>query len=1125
MQIQIKRSSISGVIPQASGLLTGELAVNTADGILWTKHSDGTLKLLAGSGFVPYSGSVQDVNLGSNNLRAKNITSLPNLTYPSGQIRLESNASGLNTTAQPNIGFYHYTDSSLKANIGLDNSGRIQIQASQQPGVGTVLRLSPSASQADLLSQTGSSYASLNLLNLTSNGNIYQGNNSGTTNVQSGYTGFGIGAKSAQNMGAAFVTDSLDNVRIEYGLGSGKTLSLGSYGLRLSAAGAYSINAGSTLTNVIKTVGGAIFGSTTDDGISTVQIYPQSGVARGLLVKGFASQSGNYIEAQTTSGVSEFSVVPGAQMFVGGALDSNFTVGISGTRSNTLSLRNTSGPTVGLYWAGNDRYGMMVLNGEDVQLNGPSRPRFSTMGSTFDGAVADFGAYNSNGTTTYFGLYKKNNTPGFMQVKVSSSGWATTEALAFSPQAAIVQSDGNIGANGPSIIGPFAGYGIGFNSNGEIVSLINSTARARIGTNIAIGNTGFFGITGGHAGTNNGSDITLSRFDLTTWQMGSGNIANASGNLILRNIVSSGTIFAHGGSILGPGSASLTIAGQGNASVIVSAAGNQTLQLNASNAHTMITRTAGHGTTGSYLDVLQVWSDSNVVKFTNSATSSTNQTSEMWLNGNFIKNAAIRAGFGVSNNQAGCNLLIQAGTGSSVGTNTGGNLDLQCGGGTGGAANGLVRILNPNNSGVVMTIGPSGNIVNNGSIVMNSGDSGIIAAGNLRVWSSTGASFIVRNSTNTTTLFNVNGDGTATINNSGPKLIGNVGGTGRLTIQHNDGNNMAYFGGDGTYGTHIRYLGLTNNPGVTNANTFITELSSGVARVGTSSSNSSGSIKASGLFGNTFKASGTYYPTNWGMINIFNEGTIDEYVFLGITNTSSSGGFVDNQLLFGSEDGFSVGFDGFTTRLSINPVSDIDMQAPSGYFINLYSSEGIRIRNVNNGYGDLSVGSVSVATYLDVLGTFRSRYELLSSHPTIASGIFQVYRNTTTGEIRLWAGDGSSKYTCLTKAGETVSTPSATTQTISLNEESKHRTLDLSSSTGNVTVTLNVPDYGGTAGTILIKQHGTTPRNITWAVNTGSIKWLGTQPTWSSDAASSYRVVSWRYNGSLLFLSSTDSGV
>lgn len=105
---------------------------------------------------------------------------------------------------------------------------------------------------------------------------------------------------------------------------------------------------------------------------------------------------------------------------------------------------------------------------------------------------------------------------------------------------------------------------------------------------------------------------------------------------------------------------------------------------------------------------------------------------------------------------------------------------------------------------------------------------------------------------------------------------------------------------------------------------------------------------------------------------------------------------------------------------------------------------------------------------------------------------------------------------------ELTQTPGATTATLPLND-ANHQSLTLTAATGAVTATLTVPTANCAAGTIIVRQHATTARGITWAVSSGSIKWLGTQPTWSSDAVSSYRVVSWRWNGSIMFLTASDA--
>jgi hypothetical protein len=98
-----------------------------------------------------------------------------------------------------------------------------------------------------------------------------------------------------------------------------------------------------------------------------------------------------------------------------------------------------------------------------------------------------------------------------------------------------------------------------------------------------------------------------------------------------------------------------------------------------------------------------------------------------------------------------------------------------------------------------------------------------------------------------------------------------------------------------------------------------------------------------------------------------------------------------------------------------------------------------------------------------------------------------------------------------------------TTGTITLND-GNHQTLSLNSGTGALAVTITAPS-NVSGGTIIVVQHATTVRNVTWAVSAGAIKWMGVQPTWTGDATSSVRIVSWRYNGSVMYLASTEVAV
>jgi len=106
---------------------------------------------------------------------------------------------------------------------------------------------------------------------------------------------------------------------------------------------------------------------------------------------------------------------------------------------------------------------------------------------------------------------------------------------------------------------------------------------------------------------------------------------------------------------------------------------------------------------------------------------------------------------------------------------------------------------------------------------------------------------------------------------------------------------------------------------------------------------------------------------------------------------------------------------------------------------------------------------------------------------------------------------------------EPTGTPSGTTQTLTL-ADGNHQTLALTSATGTVTATLTVPT-GSSSGTIIVKQHASAAKDITWAVSAGTIKWMGAEPDWVADAINAVRIVSWRYNGSVMYLASTEVAV
>jgi peptidoglycan/xylan/chitin deacetylase (PgdA/CDA1 family) len=175
---------------------------------------------------------------------------------------------------------------------------------------------------------------------------------------------------------------------------------------------------------------------------------------------------------------------------------------------------------------------------------------------------------------------------------------------------------------------------------------------------------------------------------------------------------------------------------------------------------------------------------------------------------------------------------------------------------------------------------------------------------------------------------------------------------------------------------------------------------------------------------------------------------------------------------------------------------------------------GIRIdtSSLNDFARNLFIGC-NVDAYGDLV---LRRSNALGGDP-VAVGTNVLY--FTPGGIMQLCGDvDCNGNTIYFGTAENTQTPTGTTATIDLGAEN-HHTLNCGSASGTVTLTLTVPP-GPTAGTIIVIQ-GATARDITWTPSAGSVIWLGTEPTWSSDTSKT-RIVSWRWNATNLYLSATD---
>jgi hypothetical protein len=178
------------------------------------------------------------------------------------------------------------------------------------------------------------------------------------------------------------------------------------------------------------------------------------------------------------------------------------------------------------------------------------------------------------------------------------------------------------------------------------------------------------------------------------------------------------------------------------------------------------------------------------------------------------------------------------------------------------------------------------------------------------------------------------------------------------------------------------------------------------------------------------------------------------------------------------------------------------------------TTEQLRVGYDVSNYYTTTVSSAGAITF-DAVGA--------SAGFTFSDAVTLSSTSTATGLLTATAGVKTTK--TIYQTTETTSTPAAGAVTIDLTLNN-HQTLSLTSlaalGTSQVTFT---PPTGSSAGTLIIKQHASASKDITtWAVTGGTIKWMGTEPNWVGDAATNLRVVSWRWDGSIMYLAATDVG-
>lgn len=112
-----KASAVTGEVPQASDLEVAELSVNTADAKLFTKHTDGSVKEISGSGG---GGSVDSVN-GETGVVSLGIQDMDDFELAPGVV--PGGYWAVRTTSNPNPGEWFLNGSTLVRVDPVDSNG------------------------------------------------------------------------------------------------------------------------------------------------------------------------------------------------------------------------------------------------------------------------------------------------------------------------------------------------------------------------------------------------------------------------------------------------------------------------------------------------------------------------------------------------------------------------------------------------------------------------------------------------------------------------------------------------------------------------------------------------------------------------------------------------------------------------------------------------------------------------------------------------------------------------------------------------------------------------------------------------------------------------------------------
>lgn len=244
-------------------------------------------------------------------------------------------------------------------------------------------------------------------------------------------------------------------------------------------------------------------------------------------------------------------------------------------------------------------------------------------------------------------------------------------------------------------------------------------------------------------------------------------------------------------------------------------------------------------------------------------------------------------------------------------------------------------------------------------------------------------------------------------------------------------------------------------------------------------------------------------------------------VFCGSTETLTCANVVCNDTYRGVDARVSTGHSLTDSVLEASQYSLLENATLNFTLSNnkasVASLQGFLSATAGFSQADIDAATATVKTLVQTqpggISTLRTLIELGSYSGLTMASVFDDKTPQAGGDFDM------NGHTMHFGTAENVQTPTGTTATIDLGAEN-HHTLNCGSATDAITLTLTVPP-GPCGGTIIVIQDDAA-KDITWSPSAGSVVWLGTEPTWSSDTNKT-RIVSWRWNATNLYLSATDT--